>query len=86
MFQSLEGRIAQDLLQLTTRERSVAIVDSETLGSAARLTHLRLNLLTRTVYAVEMDSVSVTANHAVQGNVAEAACTFAHLIVHLRLF
>ena len=48
--------------------------------------HLRLNLLTRTVYTIEVDNVSVAANHAVQRNVVKAAYTFAHLIVHFRVF
>jgi hypothetical protein len=73
-------------LQLSSRKCSVAIIDSKTLGSAARLTHLRLNLLTRTVYTIEVDNVSVAANHAVQRNVVKAAYTFAHLIVHFRVF
>lgn len=86
MLESLECLVAQNLLQLSPGERSIAVVDSETLGSASRLTHLRLDLLTGTVYAVEVGSVSVATYHAVERNVVEATCAFTHFIVHFRSF
>lgn len=85
MLEALKGLLAEHMLKLRAGEGPCAIRDSETSWPTTRLPHKGLNLLARTIGAIEVHRLPTAVNHAVQWHVIETARTLAHLVGGLRL-